>query len=508
MDTISDLDNDVSPQPALRACVSCKSSKKKCDKTLPTCNRCARLCLSCSYIDVAETRAQDFTTTFQAVFDRLERLESRVFASEEDRPAAAPDQSSPPSIETKGNNRSDWQLRPSLLQPSYLELIVAMNLSKILEERDTSVRAVGEKYLSVVHNYAPVISKERLEWRTQEAEGLEPHAPFLIFISSILLLTEEPVGSFVSSNIASPPDLYRTCKHNYTVFLSFNEPCIELIQAGVLIALYEHAQCMGSQAYLTIGTCARMAGAIGLLSATSSVSSSSKLGNSLEEETNILLVIYILDRHIKIASRVVMKHIIDDYSQITKPSTVPVNSLKCEADCCDIMVRLQTILGFSASADIPSLSADAIWNHIGALEAQLQSLKVIFWDHRGDFSWHRCIATVFAANLCIYTYRRLQAAGDSTAESFEQRRKDRLELLGLLMDISSSQLDLNTSTAVFPSPFPIIILFQVLDCMTLLEKVGSDSFLLRERQTFMDMLLHFSTRWRLARRLYEALPQT
>ncbi|KAB8207158.1 hypothetical protein BDV34DRAFT_223723 [Aspergillus parasiticus] len=508
MDTISDLDNDVSPQPALRACVSCKSSKKKCDKTLPTCNRCARLCLSCSYIDVAETRAQDFTTTFQAVFDRLERLESRVFASEEDRPAAAPDQSSPPSIETKGNNRSDWQLRPSLLQPSYLELIVAMNLSKILEERDTSVRAVGEKYLSVVHNYAPVISKERLEWRTQEAEGLEPHAPFLIFISSILLLTEEPVGSFVSSNIASPPDLYRTCKHNYTVFLSFNEPCIELIQAGVLIALYEHAQCMGSQAYLTIGTCARMAGAIGLLSATSSVSSSSKLGNSLEEETNILLVIYILDRHIKIASRVVMKHIIDDYSQITKPSTVPVNSLKCEADCCDIMVRLQTILGFSASADIPSLSADAIWNHIGVLEAQLQSLKVIFWDHRGDFSWHRCIATVFAANLCIYTYRRLQAAGDSTAESFEQRRKDRLELLGLLMDISSSQLDLNTSTAVFPSPFPIIILFQVLDCMTLLEKVGSDSFLLRERQTFMDMLLHFSTRWRLARRLYEALPQT
>ncbi|KAE8321636.1 hypothetical protein BDV39DRAFT_212259 [Aspergillus sergii] len=297
MDTISDLDNSVSPQLALRACVPCKSSKKKCDKTLPTCNRCSRLCLSCSYIDVAEARAGDFTSTFQAVFDRLERLESRVFASEEDRPAAAPDQCSPPSIETKGDDRSDWQLRPSLLQPSYLNLIVAMNLSKILDERDTSLRAVGEKYLSVVHNYAPVISKERLEWRTQEAEGLEPHAPFLIFISSILLLTEEPVGSFVSSNIASPPDLYRTCKHNYTVFLSFNEPCIELIQAGVLIALYEHAQCMGSQAFLTIGTCARMAGAIGLLSATSGVSSSSKLVNSPEEETNILLVIYILDRY-------------------------------------------------------------------------------------------------------------------------------------------------------------------------------------------------------------------
>lgn len=220
-----------------------------------------------------------------------------MFASEEDRPAAAPDQSTPPSVETKGDNRSDWQLRPSLLQPSYLELIVAMNLSKILEERQTSVRAVSEKYLSVIHNYAPVISKERLEWRTQESEALEPNAPFLILISSILLLTEEPVGSFVSSNTTSPPDLYRTCKHNYTLFMSFNEPCIELIQSGVLIALYEHAQCIGSQAYLTIGACARMAGAIGLLSATSRVSSFSKLVNNIEEEANILLVIHILDRY-------------------------------------------------------------------------------------------------------------------------------------------------------------------------------------------------------------------
>lgn len=115
------------------------------------------------------------------------------------------------------------------------------------------------------------------------------------------------------------------------------------------------------------------------------------------------------------------------------------------------------------------------------------------------------ISTIFSANLCIYTYRRLQTAGDSAAESFEQRRKVSLELLGLLMDISASQLDLKTSNAVLPSPFPIIILFQVLDAMISLEKVGSDTFLLRERQTFMDMLLHFSTRWRLASKLQESL---
>jgi hypothetical protein len=171
-----------------------------------------------------------------------------------------------------------------------------MNLSKILEERHTSVRKVGEKYLSLIHDYLPVISKERLEWRIQESEGLERNGPFLIFISCILLLTDEPVGSFVSSNTASPPDLYRVCKYNYSSFVSFKEPSIELIQSGVLIALYEHAQCLGSQAYLTIGTCARMAGAIGLFSTTSNVYPSSEMANSLEEGTNILLGIYILDR--------------------------------------------------------------------------------------------------------------------------------------------------------------------------------------------------------------------
>lgn len=114
------------------------------------------------------------------------------------------------------------------------------------------------------------------------------------------------------------------------------------------------------------------------------------------------------------------------------------------------------------------------------------------------------MSAIFSANLCIYTYRRLQPTGDSATENFEQRREVNLEVLGLLMDISTSEIDQNTSNAVLP-PFPIIILFQVLEAMIPLEKVGSDTFLLEERQAFMDMLLHFSTRWRLASKLQEYL---
>ncbi|KAL5364662.1 hypothetical protein BJX96DRAFT_137848 [Aspergillus floccosus] len=289
-------DNSAVAQFASRICVQCKSSKKKCDKTLPTCNRCSRLSLPCTYDDAAETGTKDFTAQFQAIFDRLERLESRVPASEIERPSGESGQRVNLNIEANESNRSDWQLKPGLLQPSYLELIVAMNLSKILEDKGTSVRAVGEKYLDLIHDHLPAMSRERLEWRIQESERLDQNGPFLIFITSILLLTEEPADSSVASSTSSPTELYRVCKYTHSLFVSLKEPCIELIQSGVMIALYEYAQCMEDQAYLTIGTCSRMANAIGLYSAASDISQTSELTNDLEEKMSLLLGIYVVDR--------------------------------------------------------------------------------------------------------------------------------------------------------------------------------------------------------------------
>lgn len=237
------------------------------------------------------------TAKSQTILDRLERLESRVFASEEPWATVTPDLRANSNIEVKEAQENAWQLRPSLLQPSYLEFIVGMNLTSILEEKSTSIRAVGEKYFDSIHDFLPIISKERIDKRTQEAESLQPNGGFMILILSILLLTEEPVNGFVASGTFSSPELYRVCKYHYSLFSSLKEPCVELIQSGLLIALYEHAHCLGSsQAYLTIGTCARMAGAIGLPTPTSGISQSSEMTPCSEEGINILLGIYTLDK--------------------------------------------------------------------------------------------------------------------------------------------------------------------------------------------------------------------
>lgn len=254
-----------------------------------------RLDLPCTYDGAAET-VQDITAKSQAILDRLERLESRVFASEEQRTTVSPDHHAKSSIEVKQAQENAWQLRPNLLQPSYLEFIVGMNLTRILEEKSTSIRTVGRIYFDSIHDFLPIISRERIDKRTQEAESFQPNGGFMILILSILLLTEEPVNGFVASGTFSPPELYRICKYHYSLFSSLKEPCVELIQSGLLIALYEHAHCLGSQAYLTIGTCARMAGAIGLPAPTSDISQSSEMTTCSEEAINILLGIYILDK--------------------------------------------------------------------------------------------------------------------------------------------------------------------------------------------------------------------
>lgn len=254
-----------------------------------------RLDLPCTYDDAAET-VQDITAKSQAILDRLERLESRVFASEEQQTTVAPDHRANSNIEVKEAQENIWQLKPSLLHPSYLGMIAAMNLATILEEKSTTARQVGENYFDSIHTFLPIVSRERMDKRTLEAQSLEANSGFMTLILSILLLMEQPADGFVTSRTFSFPELYRVCKYHYSLFSSLNEPCVELIQSGLLIALYEHGHCLAHQAYLTIGTCARMASAIGLPAPTSAISQSTEMTTCTEEGINILLGIYTLDK--------------------------------------------------------------------------------------------------------------------------------------------------------------------------------------------------------------------
>ncbi|KAL5335980.1 hypothetical protein BJX70DRAFT_401038 [Aspergillus crustosus] len=161
---------------ATHACSQCKASKKKCDKALPSCNRCSKFSIPCLYDDGTGIAPAEIISKFQAVFSRLERLEENVFPSN-----PVPIASPVPSIE-------------SAPTPMYLEVIAGANVFKILEDRSMTLREVVDKHSNTVHTYMPIMSRQKLERQTQQAETFRAGGPFLIWILAILLLTEHPTA--------------------------------------------------------------------------------------------------------------------------------------------------------------------------------------------------------------------------------------------------------------------------------------------------------------------------
>lgn len=103
--------------------------------------------------------------------------------------------------------------------------------------------------------------------------------------------------------------------------------------------------------------------------------------------------------------------------------------------------------------------------------------------------------------LCAYAFYQIQTTSDSAVE-FPGQLQATLESM---MDISSSRLNLLTMTGdvhlAFLSPFSITGILLVLEAIGLLDPVENiDTYLLRYRQTFMDVLRRLSSRWRLAGR--------
>ncbi|PGH28097.1 hypothetical protein AJ80_00355 [Polytolypa hystricis UAMH7299] len=280
-------------QAPLRTCAQCKASKKKCDKTLPSCDRCSRLSLPCIYTEAAEIAPADIISKFHTVSNRLERLEAHVFTSTEQGTAVRSSPTSSPGVmELKA---TEWHLSPSLLRPSYLDIIVGSNVFKILEERGMTVRDVGEKFFSTVYNFMPIISKEWFLKRADAAQALDSSGAFLLLVMAIVLILENPTDdSNYSTN--SSPVLYQVCKYHYSLFLSLKEPSTELVQAGLCIALYEHSQCISDRAYITIGTCARMASLLGLRPCSIPSSQSTSTVDDSNFKVHLPLALFIIDR--------------------------------------------------------------------------------------------------------------------------------------------------------------------------------------------------------------------
>jgi len=84
----------------------------------------------------------------------------------------------------------------------------------------------------------------------------------LLALAIHLVIT--PLSEHPADKPLSESPWYRICKYHFGLYVALIEPSIETVQAGLLIALFEHVQCVENRAPITLNICATMMYALGV----------------------------------------------------------------------------------------------------------------------------------------------------------------------------------------------------------------------------------------------------
>ncbi|KAJ5728920.1 uncharacterized protein N7483_003428 [Penicillium malachiteum] len=264
--------------PAPQACQSCRSRKRKCDRALPRCASCAKHDRPCEYWRPAPTPRSVTACT----------PENPWFIS-------------PPNDDNPNIQSIDFSsilfLDPGLLQHGLVETVrfappVPPHILHLLGDLD-EIRLTAERFFNHIHRWMPFISKKRF-YDLYLLPSFQTRSELvLLFLAMKLITTFPPTGS-QSHRTA----LYHAAKH----FHLMTEECLSILvlQAGLLIALYELGNGIYPAAYLSIGACARYAYALGINVCETVPKKKVLTLVEVEERRRVWWAIVVLDRFISI----------------------------------------------------------------------------------------------------------------------------------------------------------------------------------------------------------------
>lgn len=226
-----------------------------------------RLSIDCLYsgiekIDGSEAGQDLGGSKFSEVFRRLAELEAHVFSTRAtsdvpgtlERPIQNVRMSPHDVVEPR-----DWTLSPGTLRSQHVAFMVWGSVFKTLKENNTSIESVGQKYFAHTQKWIPMISHTR--FAEGQAGGGNERFPLLVLTMHLIVT---PYSEHPPTKLISDSPWYRAAKHHFGQYVALVEPSLELVQAGLLIALFEHTQCVASRATITLGVCGTLAHALDL----------------------------------------------------------------------------------------------------------------------------------------------------------------------------------------------------------------------------------------------------
>jgi hypothetical protein len=164
----------------------------------------------------------------------------------------------------------------------------------IIQATGRFIDDVTVRYFRGIHEWIPVIS--RREFQNHLIYSSAPaRADFSLLLLSMCLITY--YSSQITPQHINQDAMYLTTKMLFAHVQAFMSSSLNLIQAGILISIYEYAHCKLDTAYNSITNCAKMAHAIGLHKLKSSLDPQEhEAGLKGEEERNTWWGIVIYER--------------------------------------------------------------------------------------------------------------------------------------------------------------------------------------------------------------------
>jgi hypothetical protein len=155
---------------------------------------------------------------------------------------------------------------------------------------DENVRQTITAFFSNVHPWMPFVSKD---WAYKHIlSHLSPvHADSTLLLLSIKLINWAPL---TSANPKTP--VYTAAKRLLLELETAGSFSIRIVQAGLLIGLYELGHCIYPAAYMSLGACVRHAVALGFDKDIKPDNSTGLPWDQVEERRRVWWAILILDR--------------------------------------------------------------------------------------------------------------------------------------------------------------------------------------------------------------------
>lgn len=123
------------------------------------------------------------------------------------------------------------------------------------------IHLCASKFFAQDHTWMPFVSKHRFYSYHLPSQSTIPNRPETI----LLLLAVKLIITLPPTNPRNPQtSLYQAIKHYCLEVETSNVPSLPILQAEILIALYEMGHGIYPAAYLSIGACARYAYALGI----------------------------------------------------------------------------------------------------------------------------------------------------------------------------------------------------------------------------------------------------